>query len=123
MACSRAVLRLNSGHRFTAMHATWRPMNQSSILLPLLTLDGWTPGILLLIAVQRLNAAKSGKVKFDDFKFDEWSNVPLPANRSTKGASGSAKIAPEETMPGLSSDEQIRDLEKIFVGVANIDRC
>ena len=51
-------------------------MNQTIILLPMMTLVGWTFAVLLLIPYQRFKAAFSGQVTAHDFKFGESAKVP-----------------------------------------------
>jgi hypothetical protein len=50
-------------------------MNQTSILLPLMTLMGWTFAVFLLIPYQRFKAVLTRKLIVDDFKFGESTNV------------------------------------------------
>ncbi len=50
-------------------------MNQTSILLPLMTLIGWTFAVFLLIPYQRFTAVLTRKLIVDDFKFGESANV------------------------------------------------
>lgn len=51
-------------------------MKQTSILLPLMALVGWTFAVLLLIPYQRFKAAFAGRVMVSDFKCGESGNVP-----------------------------------------------
>lgn len=51
-------------------------MHNTAILLPMLTLVGWTLGILLLIPYQRFKAAAAGQVTPHDFKLGESERVP-----------------------------------------------
>jgi hypothetical protein len=55
-------------------------MNQTGILLPAMTLVGWTLLVLLLVAYQRFKALFARQVTADDFKLGESSNVPLVAS-------------------------------------------
>ena len=50
-------------------------MDQTSILLPVMTLVGWTFAVLLLIPYQRFKAVLTRKLVADDFKFGESANV------------------------------------------------
>jgi hypothetical protein len=54
----------------------WPPMNQFSILFPVMALVGWTLAVLILIPDQRFKAGFSGRVTADDFRFGESANVP-----------------------------------------------
>lgn len=51
-------------------------MTQTSILWPMCALAGLTLFVLLCIPYRRFRAAFAGRVKRDDFKFGESSNVP-----------------------------------------------
>ena len=51
-------------------------MNQTSILLPVMALMGWTFTVFLLIAYQRFKAVLTRKLAVHDFKFGESANVP-----------------------------------------------
>ncbi len=51
-------------------------MNQDAILLPVVTLVGWTLTVLLLVPYKRFKAVFSGQVTLDDFKFGESARVP-----------------------------------------------
>ncbi len=51
-------------------------MNQTGILLPLMTLMGWTFAVFLLIPYQRFKAVLTRKLVVDDFKLGESANVP-----------------------------------------------
>ena len=51
-------------------------MNSTSILLPMAALALWTLAVLLILPYRRLTAVKSRRIKVDDFKFGESSNVP-----------------------------------------------
>lgn len=52
-------------------------MSQTSILLPAMTLAGWTLCVVLLIPRRRFKAARAGHVTAHDFKYGESSRVPL----------------------------------------------
>ena len=51
-------------------------MQQTAILLPVMSLVGWTSLTLLLVPYQRFKAAFAGQVKVEDFKLGESGNVP-----------------------------------------------
>lgn len=51
-------------------------MNQSTILLPVMMLIGWTFTVFLLITYQRFKAVLTRKLVVNDFKFGESANVP-----------------------------------------------
>jgi hypothetical protein len=51
-------------------------MDQVKIFFPMIALVGLTFAVLLVIPYARFNAAFQGRVRGDDFKFGESSNVP-----------------------------------------------
>jgi hypothetical protein len=51
-------------------------MDPTKILLPLAALVALTFGVLLMIPLYRVRAARSGRVVVDDFKLGESPNVP-----------------------------------------------
>src|SRR5258708_6052341 len=51
-------------------------MNNSAILIPALSLVGWTLLVLLLVPYRRFRAAFAGQVKSFDFKYGESERVP-----------------------------------------------
>ncbi|MBO9663211.1 MAPEG family protein [Dokdonella sp.] len=54
--------------------------NPTDILLPCMTLVGWTLCVLLVMPYRRIKAALARQVTADDFKYGESANVP-PAVR------------------------------------------
>jgi len=53
-----------------------RPVNQTSIFLPVMALVGWTFVVLLLIPYHRFKAAFAGRVSTHDFRYGESADVP-----------------------------------------------
>ncbi len=51
-------------------------MNNTAILIPALSLVGWTLLVLLLVPYRRFKAAFAGQVKAFDFKYGESERVP-----------------------------------------------
>jgi hypothetical protein len=59
-------------------------MNDPAILLPVMTLVGWTFAVLLLIPFRRFRAAFQGKVSELDFRYGESKRVPGEVSLSNR---------------------------------------
>lgn len=59
-------------------------MNNTAILLPVMTLVGWTFVVLLLIPFRRFRAAFQGKVSELDFRYGESKRVPGEVSLSNR---------------------------------------
>ena len=51
-------------------------MNQTTILLPIMALMGWTLTVFLLVVYQRFKAVLTRRLAVKEFKFGESENVP-----------------------------------------------